>query len=423
MRFRYSLLASALLLAQAAQAKTTPVDFDSIQRIVETTTPASSDARFAAFDAQIQQDLIGALQGGAAKLTRAQLEKTAQSDKLADRGWLQASGYDFAKKANQQAGIALLSAFTTLPKSELDASMQRVAQVNLDATDGQRRQAIIDAEGQNHLFFLADALGPKLGQAFLNAYTKGEMGKAAALIKASEVSTGAAKAHFNYPRPFLMPGNTIHAVPDTAVVKDNQPYQANEGSFPSGHTNTAWTDALLLGEMVPERFVPLMDRAARYGYSRMVLGVHYPIDLIGSRMVAQRNVAHYLNDAKYRPLFAEAKQQLRDALEKECGTSLAECARPSGAADPYAAPQMQQFARFAMTWDLPQEKVKQEAVVVPEGAEVLLEAALPQLSAQQRRQRMVATAIAAGYPLSGTTPEQNFWQRLDLSAAADMHKG
>jgi len=417
MRFRYSLLASALLIGHFAQANTTPVNLDHFQTTIETTTPASSNAQFVALDSQIQQSLIDALKGDADKLTRAQLEKAEQSSKLADKKWLKESGYDFGKKANQQAGIALLSAFSTLPKSTLDASMHVVEQVNLNATNGQRQQAIIDAEGQDHLFFLADALGPKLGQAFLNAYNKGEIGKAAALIKASEVSTGAAKSHFNYPRPFLMPGNTIHAVPDTAVVKDNQPYQASEGSFPSGHTNTAWTDGLLLGEMVPERFVPLVDRAARYGYSRMVLGVHYPIDLIGSRMVAQRNVAHYLNDAKYRALFDEAKTQLRAALEKECGTTLAECAKPAGAADPYAAPQMREFAHFAMTYNLPQERQKM-ALKVPEGAEVLLEAPFPHLSAAQRRQLMVSTAIAAGYPLSGTTADQNFWQRLDLSAAA-----
>lgn len=416
MSFRYSLLVGALLIAQAAQAKNTPAISEKIQTLVDATTPASSDAQFVALDEQIQQSLIAALKGDAPELTRARLDKTAQSDRLADSQWLKASGYDFGKKENQQAGIALLSAFSTLPKSTLNASMQVVEQVNLNATDGQRRQAIIDAEGQNFLFFLADALGPKLGQAFLNAYNKGEIGKAAALIKASEVSTGAAKAHFNFPRPFLMPGNTLHGVPDTSVVKDNQLYQASEGAFPSGHTNTAWTDALLLGEMVPERFAPLVDRAARYGYSRMVLGVHYPLDLMGSRMVAQRNVAHYLNDAQYRVLFNEAKQQLRGALEKECGVTLAECAKPAGAADPYAAPQMQQFAHFAMTYALPQEKVK-KAISVPEGAEVLLEAPLPHLSAQQRRQLMVTTAIADGYPLSGTTPEQDFWQRLDLSAA------
>jgi hypothetical protein len=47
---------------------------------------------------------------------------------------------------------------------------------------------------------------------------------------------------------------------------------------------------------------------------------------------------------------------------------------------------------------------------VPEGAEVLLEAALPHLSAQ-RRALMVKTALPAGYPLSGETADQQFWQR------------
>ncbi|MGE9551735.1 acid phosphatase [Erwinia amylovora] len=424
MRTRYTLLAAALLVSQLTQAKTVTLSLDHIRAIVETTTPASDNAQFVAFDAAIQQSLINALKGEASTLTRDQIAETKQSKTLADKKWLKESNYDFGKKENQQAGIKLLNSFPSLPKTTLAASMKTVEDVNLNASQGQRSQALIDAEGQNHLFFLADALGPKLGQAFLNAYNKGEIGKAAALIKASEVSTSVAKKEFNNPRPFLIPGNTIHFVPDTAVVKDNVPYKATEGSYPSGHTNTAYTDALLLGEMLPERFVPLVDRAARYGYSRMVLGVHYPIDLIGSRIVAQRNVAHYLNDPAYRKLFVEARQQLRTALEKECGTSLEVCAKPQGAADPYTAPQMNAFYRYTMTYNLPQEKVKQVPVVVPAGAEVLLKSVLPHLSDAQRRHLMVSTALANGYPLSGNTPEQNFWQRLDLSAAASAgHHG
>ncbi len=49
---------------------------------------------------------------------------------------------------------------------------------------------------------------------------------------------------------------------------------------------------------------------------------------------------------------------------------------------------------------------------------MLLEDALPHLSAAQRRALMVNTALPAGYPLSGATPEQQFWQRLNLSAAS-----
>ena len=215
-------------------------------------------------------------------------------------------------------------------------------------------------------------------------------------------------------------GNVRLVLPDDVVVKDNQPYTADGGSFPSGHTNTGYTDALLLAAMIPERYDALVTRGARYGYSRIVLGVHYPLDVIGSRMVAERNVAHYLNDPHYRVLFNEARDQLRAALAKACGTSLAECAKSSVKDDPWRDPAMRDFSRFTMTYDLPQQKGPQPRLQVPEGAEVLLEAALPQLSAAQRRALMVNTALPAGYPLSGTTPEQQFWQRLNLSAAWEM---
>lgn len=159
--------------------------------------------------------------------------------------------------------------------------------------------------------------------------------------------------------------------------------------------------------MIPERYDALVARGARYGFSRIVLGVHYPLDVIGSRMVAERNVAHYLNDPHYRVLFNEARDQLRAALAKACGTSLAECAKSSVKDDPRRDPAMRDFSRFTMTYDLPQQKGPQPRLQVPEGAEVLLEDALPHLSAAQRRALMVNTALPAGYPLSGATPNSN----------------
>lgn len=201
------------------------------------------------------------------------------------------------------------------------------------------------------------------------------------------------------------------------MIKDNHPYTADGGSFPSGHTNTGYTDALLLAEMVPERFEALLQRGARYGYSRLVLGVHYPLDVMGSRMVAQYNVAHYLNDAAYRALFNDARQQLRSALEKECGTTLAACAKPAGSDDPYGSGSMKPFYRFTMSYNLPKLADNKAKFTVPDGAEVLLETALPHLSVKQRRELMVKSALSAGYPLGGPGADQAFWQRLDLDAA------
>ena len=394
MKRQLSLLAVALLLAQPVLAKDIPLN--RAAALANSVTPAASSQAYDDLEQQALAQLRHALQGDAATLTRDRLAHTKQNQTQADTAWLKASGYDFQTRANQQAGIALLSAFSTLPETVVKQNLATVTAINRDAVQTTRRQALADAEGISYLYFLSDALGPRLGKAFLTAYDQGALGKAAALIKASEVSTGEAKKHFN------------------------QPYTADGGSFPSGHTNTGYTDALLLAAMIPERYDALVARGARYGYSRIVLGVHYPLDVIGSRMVAERNVAHYLNDPHYRVLFNEARDQLRAALAKACGTSLAECAKSSVKDDPWRDPEMRDFSRFTMTYDLPQQKGPQPRLQVPEGAEVLLEDALPHLSAAQRRALMVNTALPAGYPLSGTTPEQQFWQRLNLSAAWEM---
>lgn len=408
---------TVMLFIGSALSRPAVPDPRRIGAIVDTTTPASQDAQFVALEQRIQQDLRQSLQGDAATLARPQLEKARQTSTQADTKWLAASGYNFAVKQNQQAGIALLEDFTRLSPAVQAISLATVTGINRDATQGQRRQALVDAEGQNYLFFLADALGPRLGNAFLDAYEKGEINKAAALIKTSEISTSAAKDHFNYDRPFLRPGNQIHLVPDDSVVKDGHPYTATAGAFPSGHTNTGYTDALLLAEMLPERFTPLVDRGARYGYSRIVLGVHYPLDIIGSRIVAERNVAHFLNDAQYRALFEQAKSQLRGALEKECGATLADCAQSDAGTDPYRNSALTAFYRYTMSYGLPAENTAARPVSVPAGAEVLLEAPLPGLSAAQRRALMANTALGDGYPLSGGNGEQNFWQRLNLHDA------
>ncbi|GAB7260520.1 hypothetical protein DaDZ19_21870 [Dickeya ananatis] len=83
---------------------------------------------------------------------------------------------------------------------------------------------------------------------------------------------------------------------------------------------------------------------------------------------------------------------------------------------------MKSFYRYTMTYNLPMAKVKALAVKVPEGAEVLLEGPLPQLSAAQRRALMVKTAIADGYPLSAGGQDANFWQRLNLHDAVEAAK-
>lgn len=410
---------AGVALMHPAWAQQDAVVAPQVSAIADSVTAANPDAAYRALLDQADQGLLAQLHAGNATLTQAIIDKAQQPSALADDAWVKASGYDFAVKDNQEAGLKVLAGFPTLPRWVLERSGLTTAEINHGAIPTQQAHALFDADGIPYLFFLSEALGPKLGKAFLQAYEKGEIRKAAALIKATEVSTGAAKAYFNYPRPFLIDGNTIQLVPDAYVARDGAPYSASAGAFPSGHTNTGYTDGLLLAQMLPERYTALAARSAGYGYSRLVLGVHYPLDVIGSRMVVERNLAHYLNDPAYHALFVQARDELRTALEKECGEPLAACAKAAdGPSDPWAAADKRDFYRFTMTYGLPRAGARDVAMQVPEGAEILLEPLRPDLSAADRKELLGRTALASGYPLDSKDPQSGYWQRINLYDAA-----
>ncbi|HBA65924.1 MAG TPA: phosphatase PAP2 family protein [Methylococcaceae bacterium] len=51
-------------------------------------------------------------------------------------------------------------------------------------------------------------------------------------------------------------------------------------SFPSGHTSAAFMMATLVGFFIPVLVIPLYLWAASVGFSRVVLGVHFPTDTL-----------------------------------------------------------------------------------------------------------------------------------------------
>lgn len=56
-------------------------------------------------------------------------------------------------------------------------------------------------------------------------------------------------------------------------------------SFPSGHTTTAFALATVLSFLSPRWRVPVFGVAALVGVSRVVLGMHYPSDVLGGAIL------------------------------------------------------------------------------------------------------------------------------------------
>jgi membrane-associated phospholipid phosphatase len=70
-------------------------------------------------------------------------------------------------------------------------------------------------------------------------------------------------------RPHLPPGE-----PHLLVGRPTDP------SFPSGHTSVSFACATMLALLVPRLAVPVLVLAAAIAFSRVYLGVHYPLDVL-----------------------------------------------------------------------------------------------------------------------------------------------
>ncbi|WP_419875798.1 S-layer homology domain-containing protein [Candidatus Pristimantibacillus sp. PTI5] len=324
---------------------------------------------------------------------------------------------------------------TKLNSSVLEANIQYVADLAASRTAADETRAYyVDRRNQSYgategLGALADVYRSKSGtyttitdipaDATTTKYNDGnstnkagdsnsELGKMVDLIgtlRGNYASTTPAKNFYNYMRPFRWLNDTSVIVPTLVPAISTTP--ATDGGFPSGHTNASYLASYALAYAVPERFQEMLTRASEMGNSRIVAGMHSPLDVIGGRVMATALAAAALADPDNAELKQAAYDQAHDILLKQAGTS-----------EERFGNYEQNKAQFTqrLTYSFPQINATTKAMVVPKGAEVLLETRLPYLSEAQRRAVLATTGLPSGYPV---LDDPEGWGRLNLFAAAD----
>ncbi|GAB19040.1 hypothetical protein GOEFS_073_00600 [Gordonia effusa NBRC 100432] len=336
-------------------------------------------------------------------------------------------GYSAAQKASPFATTApanhvgVLDGFSRISEAVRQQNLANAIAINVTSSPAVARYAVndnYDIEGPA----IFNALGSKLSPAFYAALRAGQLPKTAALLLGEDalvgerVGTSKEKKYFHNPRPFEVAPQLIRHYGDGR--KDLYEAVRGTGSYPSGHTTWGFAQAFLIASMIPEAGPQLLARAAEYGYHRVVLGVHYPLDVVGGRMQAESTVAQVLSDSTFAGLLAEAKKELRAVLTARVGAPIA---RAVACQTPYQSTgDALKSYRERATYSFVAEGNTTRVLAVPAGAENLIRAAHPNMSTGQLRQLLARTALPAGYPLDKTGYDGG-WQRLDIAKAWLAH--
>jgi acid phosphatase (class A) len=189
------------------------------------------------------------------------------------------------------------------PPPPLDSALQRSEVEQVIAAQqaaSPERIALAVADANETVFdMFTRTLGPR--------FTPAAAPKATALFTrvtdSEDDVVDPAKKTFGRLRPFLADPRIKALVP-----------ASKSGSWPSGHTTRVTMTAAVLAAMLPERRAEIWARAHEYAESRVIGGMHYPLDLDAGERAGSAMAAVLFNDPAFRADFGPARAELRAAL-------------------------------------------------------------------------------------------------------------
>ncbi|MGG7143290.1 phosphatase PAP2 family protein [Clostridium nigeriense] len=238
-----------------------------------------------------------------------------------------------------------------------------------------------------------------------------ELGSIVSLVnelRGSYSTSNPSKNYFAYMRPFRWSDEVTVLDTLKPVLKPVEEAQS-DGGFPSGHTNAAYLASYALAYAVPEKYKDLLINASDIGNSRILAGMHSSLDVIGGRVLGTALAAAILNDTDNTELKEKAYSEGRELTSEYF----------------IEEPLEEKIENYKMNKDIYLERLTYgfekvgtsgNEMVVPKGAEVLLETRFPYLDELQRRYVLKTTGIDSGYPVLDDTEG---WGRLNLYEASN----
>lgn len=121
--------------------------------------------------------------------------------------------------------------------------------------------------------------------------------------ESEDLTVDPAKKKFARVRPWIASGEVKALGPSS-----------KSGSWPSGHTTRSTMEAIILAAMVPEKREAIWARQAEYAQSRVIIGMHYPLDLVVGGRAGTAMATAMFADPAFRADFERARTEVRKAF-------------------------------------------------------------------------------------------------------------